>query len=469
MEDLFNSTYTTGDLNVEVVDTFAGFLGKFVVIVISIVGFGIVMASILKNSMHGLYAVAPKFWDRVDEVKKAGIRASAQSGNNEVMKLLGSVTSVMLSICPNVKAMTDFDDELLDAKAYFMKAIPLMCVHIFIGVFIWLGYPSKVAQMFSDFGTGMFDVVLNNVDPRAWVESLPDKLAILKFSTDGSKNDFDQHVNKVAKKVASTYIGALPEMTKEKRLSVALEIENWVRDCLSADAMEQCNSDKYKMTVTSTVYKSGNAPDLSYVHGKVNDDGVTTFAYVKGFNDGIDSGVEFGVESWFIRFDLTFTPVASKGKSTNAVVEMSGVSFVYTDTTLITIKAGDTSSGYGIDVQTSASGTATNGNDTGAVVITCDSGTNVIKVKNKGGSKIDLSSVKTITGINGMYYRYGSSKCKITSITHDGGITAKFTTEDGTTWTFGDDPVAASKGSGNNVNSNNTNDGESDNGEDSAF
>lgn len=448
--DLFNVEWTTGNLSMPVVETIAKYLGIFAAAVISIVGFGIVWATILKNAMHGLYAVAPKFWDRVDEVKKAGLRDAGNKisgGNNEVMKLLGSVTGVLLSLLPNVKAMTDFDGEVLDAKAYFMKAIPLMCVNIFVGVFIFFGYPSQVAQKCSEFGTGLFDVVLTNVDPSAWVQSLPDKLAVLKFSTDGSMNEVDKHINKIAKKVTNVYVGSI-EMTKEKRLEAALAIEAWVSDNIN-DCAEYCNSDKYNMSVTAAVYKSGGEPDISRVHNQVND-GVATFAYTElatNINGGFDPGAANmdQVSTWYIRYDLKFTPKASKGDSSSADVTMSVANDLFqTSAKAIEIQYADSApSGYGFSLLDAANGVAiTSDNKEIKVTIKLNDTKLVIAPKN---GKDDLSSVTGIQSVQGVSYRYGNSKNKVTAISRGGsGIT--FKTKDGQSWSFGDDPVGAGKG-----------------------
>jgi hypothetical protein len=349
---LFNVEWTTGDLNIKAVSVVAKYLGIVAAAVISIVGFGIVWAAILKNAMSGLYAVAPKFWDRVDEVKKAGIRngeaaGKIAQGNNEVMKLLGSITGFLLSICPNVKAMTDFDTEMLDAKAYFMRSIPLMCLSIFIGVFIFFGYPSQVAEKVSEFGTGIFDVVLTNIDPHEWVESLPDKLAVLKFSTDGSMNEFDKCVNKVARKAATTYVGTV-EMTKEKRLDAALAIESWVITQMQ-ECSEYCDSDKYDMSVTATIYKTANYPDVSTVNGQVQD-GNAQFAWVVGCTDVFtpNTANDEEVAGWTMRVDVRFTGKASSGETSNADVTMSVPSnmFAVGDTQITITYSDAVTSGY---------------------------------------------------------------------------------------------------------------------------
>lgn len=67
-QNLFNSDYTQG--NLAEIEPAHQAIGKLAVIVISFIGFAIVIATIVKNALMGLYAVSPKIWDRVDEAKE---------------------------------------------------------------------------------------------------------------------------------------------------------------------------------------------------------------------------------------------------------------------------------------------------------------------------------------------------------------------------------------------------------------
>lgn len=451
MGDLFNVEWTSGDMTVSSVEFISKYVGMFAVIVISIVGFGIVMASILKNATHGLYAVSPKFWDRVDEVKKVELRGLNSAGrqrvapgNNEVMKLIGTGMAVLLSLLPNIKAMTDFDDEVLDAKAYFMKAIPLMCLHIFIGVFIFFGFPAQVAQKASEFGTGLFDVVLTNVDPSAWVEELPDKLAVLKFSTDGAKNDTDKAINTAAKKVTTTYLGAVPSVTKEKRLEVALSIESWVASNMNG-LEDYCNPDKYDMEVTATVYKFGNDPKESVerVYNQTSN-GVTTYAWYTDFSKFEPKGTE-DVSDWFIRYDLIFTAVASSGKGDSAADTKM--------TVRITTNANgekataDLGSGGYVKSGSSCGGTAVlnNTDEQIDVNIEVNGGTlTIIPKASKDKTALAGNGISYITNVSRLSYSVTGFTAKIREIVADGSASVP-TFEDSSTgknWKFGDSPSA---------------------------
>ena len=135
-KDLFSEAWTEG--NLYTVNGIVEKLGAFACWVISIVGFGIVIFSILKNAMSGLYVVNPNFWDRVDEVKKQAVggvsgtiqEATGKTGNVAAQKL-GGFLVFMLGLIPNIRALTDFDDGApVDKKQYFMHSIPLLVVQI---------------------------------------------------------------------------------------------------------------------------------------------------------------------------------------------------------------------------------------------------------------------------------------------------------------------------------------------------
>lgn len=420
-DNLFSPEYTQG--NLAEIDFIADKIGWIAVIVISIVGFGIVMATLLKNALHGLYAVSPKFWDRVDEAKKSSLRGN-NSGGNEITRVMGSISIVFLNCLPNVKALTDFDDEVLDAKAYFMKAIPLACIQIFIGVFIFFGYPARVAEKFSDFGRGLFDVVLMNVDPLAWVQSLPDKFAVVSLATDGSKSDVDQAINKIAKEVFNTYVGELDDMTKEKRLEISKQIEQWVIENTEKEYSTYCNTDKYKMSVTARVNVS--EPNLDRVHDK-EENGIHTFAY-KTPMDTWEHGSAKDVSTKWLRYDLVFTPVASKGdtSSVDCTMSIANSSFSVVDGgKKIEIKLPAAESDYGISALSRAVGVVNSGGEDIKVNIAYD-GTEKITITPQTSGK-NLSDAKTVSQVSGLYYFMGTSKHAIRDITTGGSSYPHFT------------------------------------------
>ena len=261
MDELLNLNWFSGDVTGPVQPVVEA-IGAGASVIISVVGFLIVCSSILKNSTHGLYAVSPKFWDRVYDVKQEGIRSEAATGggNNQISKFIGTFTSFFLSLLPNVKAMTDFEKTQMDAKHYFMKSIPMMCVAIFIGVFIYLGYPAQVAGKFSQFGTFTLDMVMDAMDPEAIAESIPTEMALLKYQTENASTDPDKVANKIAHAAMSaltTTARSKGDITREALQSCLDTLEPKLIDLANVDYVQYADSDAYKWTVESKVNMAG--------------------------------------------------------------------------------------------------------------------------------------------------------------------------------------------------------------------
>ena len=81
MDNLFSAEWTVGDLST--IGFIKKWLGVVAVLFISIIGFGIVIATIIRNAINGLYAVNPKFWDRVDDVKRSAFNTKNEGGNKD--------------------------------------------------------------------------------------------------------------------------------------------------------------------------------------------------------------------------------------------------------------------------------------------------------------------------------------------------------------------------------------------------
>ena len=237
-QDLFSADWTEG--NLYTIESVVNVLGKVSVWVISIVGFGIVIFSILKNAMSGLYVVNPSFWDRVDEVKNQAV-GGAQSaiqditGGNAKAAKLGGFLVWLLGLVPNIKALTDFGEsgEIPDKKQYFLHSIPLLVAQIFIGMLIFFGYPTKIANWVGTAGTTVIDMVLNNVDPVDTVTTTASKMAIVEFVSQDSGNPYDQAVYKLSSEACVKVFSRYSDMSKDNKQQFAYAIESEIADAFS--------------------------------------------------------------------------------------------------------------------------------------------------------------------------------------------------------------------------------------------
>lgn len=439
--NLFNPEYTSGDLS-KIAPLVR--IGQAVsVCIISIIGFSIVISTVLKQALHGLYATNPQLWDRVDEVHRMKIAESLgkiKGGGNEITNLLGFLQSFIFSLLPNVKAVTEFDGDTVDPKTFFTKSLPVACLYMFIGVFIFYGYTTKFGEKVSQFGTEVLDNFFLRVDPIAWAQKIPGKIARANFSTDGSQLEFDQHVNKVARKAYQTVQTALPDITKEKQPAVALEVEQWVIDCMSAEPADKCDSAGYDMSYNAGV--SSAEPDLSRVHNTVSKDGHTfTYAYATPLSSFDTGSVAPVVETNWLRINIIFKEKAKSENFSNVECVMSGGKLREENSgerLVIELAPGD-----GASLST---GGSAQGKIGGVPVKITYSGGDIILTPS-GSQKLSEASDKSkVTDVMNVTYRCGQSQNRVRTININGaqGTSISFSaTSGGASWSWGSAPEAS--------------------------
>lgn len=436
-DNLFSPKWTTGKLDeisfvVEILATLATW-------VISIVGFGIIISSLLKNSVAALYCANSNFWDKVDQIKQGqAVEIAAGANSNQVTAVLGSAITFLLSLMPNIKKMTDFDDGVLDAKMYFMKAIPMMVLTIFIGVFVFRGYPARIADYATSFGTGVLDAVLTNVDPVAWVEKIPTEIAVIRLTTDAANDDVSKNINKAARKVISAYLGAVNDVPKKERVNLARDIESWVSQN-SGDYQSYCDTGKYKCDVTALIQRFDPQEDINRIHG-VESNGITQFSYaqpVSYFDKGISA---LDVSEMWVQYIVKFTRVASKTTKKELQCTLTLPNSMRTigeNGTAIIVSMPTPSGSYGFYGWTSPVGKDESGN---YVYVYVSSG-GQLKIVQKE-SRNSVEGVRSITNIDGLFYQAGTSKHEIKNIYFGDNSSPVFTDVTGavSSWTWGEEP-----------------------------
>ena len=309
--NLFQDDWVKGNLY-EIADI-TNLLGPAACWIISLVGFLIVIISISKNALSGLYCIWPDFWDKVDEIQTqiadgaaavfngmgSSIGGRSAAAGAAVTKI-GSFLSFILGHFPNVKALTDFngvETSLIDKKQYFMRSLPLMVAQIFIGMFIFFGKPADVANFIGQAGIKGVDIVLANIDPIETVKSLSDKFADMQLATDDSKVPFDKVVNGITRDVVSAITSQHSDLKKNTRQEVAGTIEGIVQNKFSpfVDVIgaEQGWKVSYKAAYNTTQPAnptgSGWSDGGNGVYVNKSDSGIMsyrTFIQVSGINTG---------------------------------------------------------------------------------------------------------------------------------------------------------------------------------------
>lgn len=338
-KDLFSDAWTEG--NLYQIQGLTEALGSFACTVISVVGFGIVIFSILKNAMSGLYVVNPTFWDKVDEVKSQAVSnmqgtvndLTGKSGNYAAQKI-GGVFTFLLGLIPNIKALTDFDDDVeIDKKQYFMKSIPLLVAQIFIGMLIFFGYPAKIAEWIGDGATYAISAVINNVDPVQVVQGVSDKFTVYTLSTDGSVVPMEKVINKMSAEMTTTVATKYSDMKKQPTQETALAIEsNLLTNFTNSTLTSILGADEgYNITISATAQSV--APTVSESYRKLEGsnvwmaqatNGTYSFKYWIQATTLPTGSTMVGSDDYFV-WTIQATPVAVSNTSTANLIIFGGI------------------------------------------------------------------------------------------------------------------------------------------------
>lgn len=342
-QDLFSEAWTEG--NLYQIQGLVSKLGSFACTLISIVGFGIVIFSILKNAMSGLYVVNPTFWDRVDEIKQQAISgmqstiteaAGMVSGKgNFAAQKVGGIFTFLLGLVPNIKALTDFDDGVpVDKKQYFMKSIPLLIMQIFIGMMIFFGYPAKIAEWMGSAATYAIAAIINNVDPIEVVQGVSQKFTIYNLSTDGSQKPIEQTINRMASEMLPVVATKYNDMKKQPTQETALALEAELINNFSTDnvIMQILGAEEgYDVTISAT--SQSNTPTISAGYEPVGSsnvyyaqasNGTYSFKFWVQGSTLPTGSKKVGADDYFV-WTVLATPVAVSNTSTANLIVFGGI------------------------------------------------------------------------------------------------------------------------------------------------
>lgn len=201
---------------------------------VTFVGFGIICAAIGKNCLAGLYCTFPKFFDKVDAAHKEhenegwvdqirGLKSSYNQINGH------TIGKFLLRLVPNVKSITDFEDSSVSAKDYFFKAVPLMCVAVIIGGFIYNGFHADVGAKITDFGSELFYRTIMATDPIEVFDKVTNSINRPTFASDGSDLPEDSMITDISNSAWASIKSRWSDIHgKTTVATIGSNIENWV-------------------------------------------------------------------------------------------------------------------------------------------------------------------------------------------------------------------------------------------------
>ena len=276
---------------------------------ISICAFFIISAALLKNVIAGVYASYPKLFDTIHEVKLAAI--NKVQGINTI----GSFGSALLKLIPDIKVMSEFADDNIQPRDYFIKAIPQMICAVMIGVVIYNGYYRDIVVKFAEFGSTMIERVLFRVDPVQVFDNLTNSFGTPKLASDVSDDSKSELISKITKKMYANTISFYTDIvTADAKTQLAASMEQWVTAQINSCA-SYTDDTKYKASFQ--VDKVLGDIDVSTVN-KTADEEVVRAWVVPYSQFNINSGEHLN-EDWRMRVIVKFSKVHGKVSSTGTV------------------------------------------------------------------------------------------------------------------------------------------------------
>ena len=291
------------------------FIDEISVIFISLTAFLIICVAIWRNVLAGAYAAFPKFWDQVhiahDEVKDQGwvqriqgISSSYQNWN------MGTLKRMLMRVCPDIKVLTDFEDDTVEPKTYFTKAIAQMIAVVMIGIFIYNGYYRDVTVKVCEFSSEIFTRAIVGTDPIAIFDRVLNTAGMPEFSTDNALDTKGQRQNDIAKMLYKKLINKYTDITtaSDKAL-IASAVESSVSSWDDID--EYIGQDKWKMSAdcnlttqpTTLASETWNA-----------DKTVVSFAASWPTTDFNLNTTKYTGETWYLTCVVSFTETNEKNK-----------------------------------------------------------------------------------------------------------------------------------------------------------
>lgn len=443
--NLFNPQWTTGSLSA--ISPIVQVVGFCAMALISIGGFFMVILPLMRNVVNGIVVVAPNLCDKIDEAhrNKLGLR-HGDAGGNQIQMVVGSLMMIILSFFPNFKAMSDFEEGIRDPKSFMIKALPMMCIYIFIGVFIFYGYPAKFAEKFSGAATGAIDMALNNVDPVAWIEKLPTKMTKPDLATNNATDKLGKNTNEASKSLYTALASQYPDMSKDNRIAMSHKIEEYVQG-LMANIQEHSMAENFNLTVETRVMSyvptiAGNNPAYDSTNN------IYIYQYKDAVTNQFDIGVPGDISGDHFLLILKFYEEAKKADKATSVSSAATFYASSTETKLVADTSANT-------VKLTLSGTYFTANASGNVTINGIKASKYEKVTNSGVTNHvltfpgSLADFKKATGgtTSGIFYLGPDNKSyqhPITSVVwKDGSSKATFIPTNTTSfnnWTLGETP-----------------------------
>lgn len=251
-------------------------VGVIVCYVISAIGFIIVAAAIIKNALAGLYLAYPKLWDKVHTVRQQmedGFKNQA-TGGEKWKKVTGSVMMILISALPDVKDATEFGEDengqnskatsSFEKKQWLLKAIPEFLALVMIGMLIYYGYPTKLANWVGETGRFALDAFFDNVDPVQLTKNVFDGLATYELATDSATSSSERNVNGIVRSAVKQMYTRYSDMHQQPLQQTATLLEQDIlADFASVVELATVLEEPDGLTVSYAVQLTSTSPVIN--------------------------------------------------------------------------------------------------------------------------------------------------------------------------------------------------------------
>ena len=183
VQDIMNNERFQGAI--QSIEWLTARIDKYSTMVITLSAFFIIVAAMLRNVFAGVYCSNHKLFDEVHKAHEQKTNSelaqkisNASGGKEKIGAMLSAMSSggglknMFLRIIPDFKAMSEFEDENVDPKQYWSKALVQMLGCICIGIFIYNGYYRDTAATVGQFGSEICNRVFNSVDPVSFLDKM---------------------------------------------------------------------------------------------------------------------------------------------------------------------------------------------------------------------------------------------------------------------------------------------------------
>ena len=313
---------------VDAISWLTGIMDNASIQVISVASYLIILFACLKNVLAGVYCSNTVFCDAVHEAHLANEQITIRQagdyfrGGRALDTSVSGLKKFLLGLVPDVKSLTVFRDTEVEAKDYFLKAIPQMLLCIIIGVFIYNGYYRDVAVTVGRFGSEAFTRVMVSADPIGLVDKIFSNVGMPEFATEDSPLTADKIIYKASTGIYTAIITKHTDIeTTNQRQTLASEIEKWVTTKVNGSPCNKYTTDEFNATYKYTI-KVSLAPAFDDKADEYEDGAV--LVWYKPLDEfTMDSAID-NAGLTHVKLQIVFTKVSSKDNDGSSGGSSSG-------------------------------------------------------------------------------------------------------------------------------------------------